>query len=387
MSPGIVHAVPRTVSIAPFFEEIHFLDIAGKADREPLDAVGVLYYGPDDLPSGRFNFRSTRSLLKRIQPEVIVCHFSSGSHFFNAIAYGKCPVAAIAMGQDVLYDKGDAHISGLRRLLVRMGLRRSSYIAAKSRTLIERIHNYGTKAPVKLNYWGCDQNNFHPRDKKASRNALGLPADRTIILSPRAVEPRLNIHLIVQAVARISSLHKDIVLVILGRSNAGYMETIRNLIAKHDLSASTLIFGEISQQDLPLYYAAADVVVSMASSEGFPNTALEVMSCKAPLVIGSLPQIHELLEDRVHCRICEVNDAALADCITEILEDPIAIEHMTQSAKDLAKNTADISDNGGQFARDIRNTSDSFSRPGRISLALYQIVYLIYRISARLRFA
>jgi glycosyltransferase involved in cell wall biosynthesis len=385
ISPGVVHAVPRTVAIAPFFEDIRFLDVTGKADRESLAAAGIAYYGPEDAPSGRFSYRSTHSLLHKIRPDIIVCHFASGSHFFNAIAYGKYPVAVIAMGQDVLYDKGDAGISMLRRLLVRMGLRRAFYVAAKSTTLIDRINCYGAKAPVSLNYWGCDPGIFYPRDKKTAREALGLPADGKIILSPRAVEPRLNIHLIVEAVANVSSRHKDIMLVIIGRSNPDYKVKVGNLIAKRGLAQNTRILGEIPQHELPEYYAAADLVVSMAHSEGFPNTVLEVMHCMSPLVIGDLPQIHELLEDGVHCRICQISESAITDNIGKMLDAPHLGEEMSRHAKELANSTADISKNGTQFAKDLLQQVSARSNPHWMSRALFRAVYLVHRLAVRFK--
>jgi glycosyltransferase involved in cell wall biosynthesis len=387
ISPGVVHAVPRTIAIAPFFDDIQFVDVTGKADRDAIEAAGVTYYGPSDLPTGRFNYRSTNRLLVTIQPDIIVCHFSSGSHFFNAIAYGKCPVAAIAMGQDVLYDKGDIKISVLRRLLIRMGLRRVFYIAAKSKTLIGRIRRYGVTAPVKLNYWGCNTEIFFPRDKISARNALNLPLDKKIILSPRAIEPRLNIDLIVEAAAEASLRHKDIQLVIVGRSSPDYLEKIQNLIEKHKISCNALILGEVSQDELPQYYAAADIVVSMAHSEGFPNTVLEVMSCETPLVIGDLPQIRELLEDRTHCRICTITVPAITECICEVLENPFDTQIMLRHAKSIACNIADITRNGAQFADDIKHHVDTLNQPKLFSSTLFRVAYLIYRIFVRLKLA
>ena len=62
-----------------------------------------------------------------------------GDHFFSAIAYGGCTVAAIATGADALYERGDSFVSAITKLLTRMGLRQSCYVAAKSRFLAKRI--------------------------------------------------------------------------------------------------------------------------------------------------------------------------------------------------------------------------------------------------------
>ena len=49
-----------------------------------------------------------------------------------------------------------------------------------------------------------------------------------------------------------------------------------------------VLLGEVGLAEVPHYYNAADVVVSMARTEGFPNTVLEVMCCRRPLVVGRI---------------------------------------------------------------------------------------------------
>ena len=63
---------------------------------------------------------------------------------------------------------------------------------------------------------------------------------------------------------------------------------------------------------LPAYYRASDMVLSMARSEGFPNTVIEVMACKIPVIIGWLEQVGVLLENGHNSIICDIsaNDIA-----------------------------------------------------------------------------
>ena len=37
VSPGVVHATPRTVALSDQFDDIYFIDITGKADRLLLE--------------------------------------------------------------------------------------------------------------------------------------------------------------------------------------------------------------------------------------------------------------------------------------------------------------------------------------------------------------
>ncbi|MBU0626541.1 hypothetical protein KKH82_03825, partial [Patescibacteria group bacterium] len=170
-------------------------------DKNKLEKNKIIYYDAKKILRKKSSW--LHKLIRSINPDAIVCHFSSGSHFFVSILYHKCPVAAIAMGHDVLYDFGDSHIDLSKRLLIRMALRRSAYISAKSKFLEERIRRYGVKSKIRVNYWGSNLTSLKPKNKTESREKLGLPIKGPIILSPRAVEPRLNIHLIIEAMSRI----------------------------------------------------------------------------------------------------------------------------------------------------------------------------------------
>ncbi len=385
ISPGVVHAVPRTVAIASHFRQVDFVDVSGNSDDETLLAAGVRYHKPANTSGYPMGAAEVHALLTRLTPDVVVCHFASGSHFFNAVAWGQAPIAAIAMGQDVLYDKGDQHIPLLKRLLIRMGLRRCTFVAAKSQTLADRVKSYGVDCPVQLNYWGSDLSRFQPKGKASSRAALELPQNRTLLLSPRAIEPRLNIDLIVRATAELRHNIPNILLVLIGRHDARYLERIRNLIVELELQDNVLERGQISQSELPLYYSSADVVVSLASSEGFPNTALEVLACQVPLLIGELPQIDELLTDQVHCRICAIETNSVATVAREMLQQPDSLQDQTQAGLRVVQEAANISANGERFAKALlTQLAQDVRGEGLARLWAFRLTHLLYRLAHRL---
>lgn len=354
ISPGVVHAVPRTVAIAKHFERVHFIDMVGSADRGVLESHGVSYHLPAEGGVSRLGSLNLQRLLRRIAPDAIVCHFASGDHFFNAVAYGRCPVAVVAMGHDVLYEHGNEHVPAARRMLTRMGLRRVNYVSAKSGYLADRIRSYGVRCPVDVNFWGADLEHFRPIDRTLARQALGFPDRVPIILSPRAVEPRLNIHLIVEAFPKVLERFPDALLVIVGRSAAAYRNRVERRIADLGLKSSIRLFDEVGQTVLPTYYNASDVVVSVAASEGFPNTLLEVMACRIPIVVGRIPQVQELLEDGRNARICGIDPAAISSAVVATLKKPDDAAAMADSAWQTAVAEGDINKNGARFAARLK---------------------------------
>ena len=386
INPGVVHALSRTLAFAKYFDEVHFIDIKGETERSALERANVTYYGPGEFHRSHLGLIAFQRLLRTISPDAIVCHYASGTHFFNSILYNRCPVAVIAMGHDVLYDKGDVEIPWVRRLLTRMALRRTDYISAKSQFLIDRLNSYRCSGRTELNYWGSDLRQFRPGDKVKSRQRLGLPEDIPVILSPRAVEPRLNIHMIVEALEEVRKRYHDVQLVILGRTSDSYRRRIESYIAAHSLDESVRLIYEVPQQGLVDYYIAADAVVSVARSEGFPNTLLEVMSCGTPIVVGRLPQIEELLTDRETATLCDLTPSSIAESILGIFEHPDEYRRVADRARRMAMGVADIARNGAIFAASLGEVVRVPRRrkPGVLADWPYLVTYVSYLMLQRI---
>jgi glycosyltransferase involved in cell wall biosynthesis len=381
ISPGVVHAVPRTLAIAPHFQEVHYIDTVGRGDTAPLVANGVVCHSPS--PGQRhLGTRDIRRLLEKLAPNAIVCHYASGDHFFAAIAHGQCRVAVIAMGSDVQYDNGDLRIPPLARLMIRLALRRAAFISAKSRALADLLRSYGVRCPISVNYWGADLDRFSPGSSEEARRTLGLPTNAPIVLSPRALQPLYNIDRIVEAFHEARKQRPDAQLVIIGRATSEYLQRIERMLKQLKLRDCTHVIGEVDQNILPHYYRAADVVVSLARSEGFPNTLLEAMGCKVPIVIGRIPQIGELLEHGRNAWVCEIESDSVAAAIKEVFDNPEKRERIVEAAYRTAHEHADIHRNGLAFARELTRVIPECSPHTSRSHAL-RALYLLYRVQRK----
>lgn len=384
ISPGVVHAVPRTIAMADQFEEVHFIDTMGCADCNRLEAHGIFYYSPSDISGSYIPSLSLQHLLKKINPDAIICHYASGDHFFNAILFGKCPIASVCMGHDVLYSEGDCKVSFIRRLLTRMALRQTIYISAKSQYLAKRIKSYRVTSWIDVNYWGADFTCFKSRNSINGKKNLGLHVDNPVILSPRAVEPRLNIILIVQAFEKIVKIFPDAQLIILGRSSVEYKDKVEKFVSGLDLADNVSFVYEVNQATLPDYYRAADVVVSMARSEGFPNTILEVMACGIPVVVGRISQVEELLIDGYNARLSEFDSSGVAQAIIDILDNPEKTGEMVVNARKTVDTYGDIRKNAIRFSNQLKTAvTKGENYNGLFRRVIFSLVYGFYIIQRK----
>lgn len=351
---GVVHAKLRTISFSPYFKKVYYIDISGIDQPSDFLNTNIQYVDPFPDRVLKFGDFKLQRLINQIKPDGIVCHFASGIGLFNSILYGKCPVAAIAMGHDVLYDKGDGKIPGYQKYLIRSSLRECDYISAKSIVIRQRLIEYGVKAPISINYWGTDINALSLDYKHSAREFLGLLQNDQILLCPRAVEPRLNINLLVEAFHDVKDEFPNLKLIIIGRSLKEYRQKIEQYIQMNNLSSQVSIRDECMPHLLRYFYNASDAVISVAKSDGFPNCILEAMAYKKPVIVGAIEQVRELLINKKNSRLCEIDRGNIAEAIRDVFNHlEYYKNNVVSEAFDTVLNFGDIKKNGALFANEF----------------------------------
>lgn len=139
-----------------------------------------------------------------------------------------------------------------------------------------------TKIPNSL-----DTNIFKPRDSSFSRDLLGLPQDKVIILfvADSITNNRKGFSFLLKAFEQLQN--EDVVLCAVGKSNAD-LKAIRGVIE----------LGSISNEGLmSAVYSASDVFVIPSVMDNLPNTVVESLCCGTPVVGFPVGGIVDMVEN------------------------------------------------------------------------------------------
>ena len=75
------------------------------------------------------------------------------------------------------------------------------------------------------------------------------------------------------------------------------MLRLQNILDQYDLQDFVTLLGKRSQDTLPYYYSAAEVVVVPSHYESFGMVALEAMACGIPVVASDVGGLAYLVQD------------------------------------------------------------------------------------------
>lgn len=165
---------------------------------------------------------------------------------------------------------------------------------------------------LRLVPWGVRAQTVRAADRERGRSRYGL--ERPFILFCGTVEPRKNLHRVLQAFRAID--HREVDLIIAGPK--GWREDIGE--ALRELAGRARWLGAVPAQDLFALYADAAVVVYPSLEEGFGFPVLEAMAQGAPVVTSSGTATEEVAGDAA-LLVDPLDTDAIADAMDRVLSD------------------------------------------------------------------
>ena len=175
---------------------------------------------------------------------------------------------------------------------------------------------------------------FHcPEPKAVSRERLGWPQDRPILVSVRRLAHRVGLDLLIAAMPRVVAACPEVLLYLGGRGPL--REALELQVRDLGMEQHVRFLGFLSEEDLPHAYHAADFnVVPTRAFEGFGLVAAEALAAGTPSLvtpIGGLPEVIGPLSSNLIFR--SADPEGIAEGIIQALLGRVAIPDSTECRK------------------------------------------------------
>jgi D-inositol-3-phosphate glycosyltransferase len=214
---------------------------------------------------------------------------------------------------------------------------------AVARNLIQWYGIDGSKISVVHN--GVDTRLFAPSSKEEAKRSVGLENTRVVLFVGR-LSPIKGIDYLMKAAQTILDEFDDVTFLFVGgvpKFMRGHQANPQGLLADINKSyndANRLRFlGAIPNNLLPVYYSAADLVVTPSLYEAAPKVILEAMACGTPVIATNVGGIPEVISDGVNGLLVPPADSmALSRALSLLLrDDPLRLELGDKAEKTISE--------------------------------------------------
>jgi phosphatidyl-myo-inositol dimannoside synthase len=197
----------------------------------------------------------------------------------------------------------------------------SEFVSRRVRTAVP------SHVPVSVLHPGADVERFRPDlPTEDLRTRHGLD-DRPVIVCVSRLVPRKGQDVLIRSMRSIQRRVPEATLLIVG--SGPYERRLRSL-AERAPTRSVTFAGEVSEDELPRYYALGDVFAMPCRTraagleiEGWGNVFLEAAACGRPVIVGDSGGTREALVHGQTGLLVDGTDVeGVSDAIAGILEDP-----------------------------------------------------------------
>jgi glycosyltransferase involved in cell wall biosynthesis len=182
---------------------------------------------------------------------------------------------------------------------IAVALGSASWSLGVSRAMVAALVDLGAHADrTVLLENGVDRGVFHPRDRAASRAALGLPAQGRVVVFVGLLAEAKGVRELLAAWAQLrAEAGPPVHLVVVGDGPLRAEVARAAALAASDGGAARGLLvapGALPLQRVALHLAAADVFTLPSHREGTPNVVLEALASGCPVVatrVGGIPDV------------------------------------------------------------------------------------------------
>ncbi|MCC6003965.1 MAG: glycosyltransferase [Thermofilum sp.] len=311
--------------------------------------VSALLRSPLSLYSELLYSKHIEELIKRLEPDLLHAHFAYlegwAAYLAKVGLRQRIPLVVTLHGYDILVEPSVGYgirLSKRYEALVKKVLNAANAIIVASRAVFnEAASLVKDVGKIHLISNGVDTKRFNPALNGNIIRKRFAVEDKQVIFTLRHHSPRYGITYLLLAAKLVLDKRKDVAFIIGG--SGPLLDYHKMLTRRLGISSCVFFTGRISQEELPLYYAASDVVVVPSLQEAWGLVATEAMACGKPVVASRVGGLPDQVIDGYNGFLVPPRDSkALADRILYLLENPSEARRMGLNGRRLAEERFDI---------------------------------------------
>jgi len=241
-----------------------------------------------------------------------------------------CPLVGMSWGSDILF-----HASGdidEREQLIQ-NLNKVNALIVDCKAVVDKLRQWmpNFSIPCIQFPWGIELERFRtlPEDSSSFlRERLGWEG-KTVIISTRSWSLLHGIPMLVKAFAILLEQMPDARLILIG--SGPLKSEIFNQIRELKLEDKIHFPGHLEEDEMPLWYCAADIYISTSLSDGSSISLLEAMACGLPVIAHREHGNLEWVTDRENGWLIDCHrPEEIRDIILQSVREKVLLEDMRQ---------------------------------------------------------
>jgi glycosyltransferase involved in cell wall biosynthesis len=245
------------------------------------------------LISARIYARKVDDVINKYDIDIVHAH-SLYYGYLASFIKSNTSIIFTPMGSDIILH---AQTNRLYKHMAFYAFKRANITTGDSLLLQKQGYKVGAKKDN--NYIiqnGVDTSIFFPKKNNIAQS-YGVNKDEILIFSPRGFTPIYNIDIIVEALNILIKKGYPIKCMFSFAFGDEYKDRIQKMIEDYGIEGNVIWLGSLSYNKMADHYNAADIIVSVPSSDSSPKSVYEAMFCKKPIVVSDLEWSYELLGD------------------------------------------------------------------------------------------
>lgn len=311
------------------------------AARHDLDAKSV----KNVLISLSFCFNLMRELIKsRKDYDIVHFHGSSLQLIFNVLPLKLMKKKVIAKVTGAKADREAGSFKGryffIGNLFIRILKKVDVFIAVSNEISDDLVQDGFDSKKIFKTINLIIPENFFPERIAEKRNKiksrLGIDIDKRIITFSGRLVPLKRVDVLLEAVQGVLKTRKDIQLLILGHGEL--KESLHRMASDFGIGAFVSFKNSVS--NILDYLQITDIFVFPSEKEGMPNSLLEAMACRLPVIATRIGGVVDIVRDGENGLIVTPGNAEeLKEAILMLLENTSLAEKIAENAyRDIKEN-------------------------------------------------